>query len=75
MRLSRKQMQFDDDLVHHHPGAGIHWHSTCTNVTLYETPSIVLASQFPQTNSARPQRNRHPPKKYAELGEDVDTTT
>jgi hypothetical protein len=37
----------------------------------YETPSITSAAQFPIDNSARPQRNRHPPKKYTELGGDI----
>jgi hypothetical protein len=41
----------------------------------YETPSIISTAQFPTDNSARPQRNRHPPKKYTELGGDIDTIT
>jgi hypothetical protein len=41
----------------------------------YETPSIVSVAQFSTDNSARPQRNRHPPKKYTELDGDIDPIT
>jgi hypothetical protein len=42
--------------------------SATPKMFVYETP-MVSAPQFPADNSARPQRNRHPPKKY-ELAEE-----
>jgi hypothetical protein len=49
--------------------------STLPQTVAYETPSIMSATQFPTDSSSRPQRNRHPPKKYTELGEEIDTIT
>jgi hypothetical protein len=44
-----------------------------SQMVAYETPYNISATQFHTDNSARPQRNRHPPKKYTELGGDSDT--
>jgi hypothetical protein len=49
--------------------------STQSQTVAYETPYIAPSTEFPTDNSVRPQRNRHPPKKYTEFGGDIDTIT